>query len=197
MRRLIPLLLLASLPAFAQDFGGGSGDTLTVPMHLELWGTGGYTSGRGQSSSPTLIQVGGGTTVAARYSIFLVGAVLDYRNEGQYSAIDPNVGNMTGTRLMLSPTVGVRLADWVGRVEYEFTGDYVLSNSTTAGGNIRYTAPIGVRATLLRRMASHLFAGVSYEFVSFSTISDSSQGVATLGSPLLLWHAAAVGAIVF
>ena len=138
------------------------------------------------NSAPTLIQMGIG--ISAGYfvsgSVFL-GVCSDFRYVGQYSDVDPQVGNFRATRWNpISPMVGARIGKVIFKGDVQFLGSYILLNQDSGGAAISYTSPFGVRVVGLYPVYAHLMAGLLFESVSFGTIDSSQTGSQSLSNKL-------------
>ena len=162
-------------------------------IHATLGGFLGYSglSGTGLSSSTSMTQLGGDVTLAVRIDdAFLFGITSDYRNIGQLSSIDSHVGNFTGTRFTpVSPTIGLRTRKYFLEIDYQFLGDFSLSNKTAGGASISYAHPQGIRIRVAHQFYHSIYAGLQYETVSFTTQKSSQNGDISLSPSLSLWQA--------
>ena len=165
----IPLLLL-TLSSQSRAFIG---------LWFDLGGMAGYTSiavpeyiqDNDDESAPTIYQMGGSASLGIRFlNSFLFGATSDYRMINQYSEPTKLVGNRRGKRFnLVAPFVGLITDRFLFKFNYQFLGDYVLSNPTAEGITMSYTDPTGFRGTALFRFNPYLASGVFFEYLQFKT----------------------------
>ncbi|MFZ9595286.1 MAG: SH3 domain-containing protein [Bdellovibrionia bacterium] len=144
-----------------------------------------------QGSAPTLTQL----TLGASFGYFVsknffLGLNTDYRMTQHQSAVNPVQGNFRGTRFnAFSPMVGGLVQSWIYRLDFQFIGDYELSQTTNSGSKLSYGAPLGVRAVVLRPIYQFFSVGAVFEYMRFSTQKISDIGEQNLTQPLTLWQA--------
>jgi hypothetical protein len=163
---------------------------LNVPMHLDINGTWGYSSAKGQTvtSSTSLGQWTGGITIAPRLGdVIFIGLSSDFRSTAQYSDVSTFDGNFSGRRWnMASPTLGFRRSGFVVKFDYQMLGDYELRSKTADGASVKYTQPQGWRAALMYKMTGIIHVSGFYEGMTYGKKMDSSLGETTLSDKLKL-----------
>jgi hypothetical protein len=171
---LTPALARAALDpdSFYTDASGFLGTTSAGGLQL--------------NSTPTLIQMGAG--ISAGYFVagpVFLGVCTDFRYVGQYSNVDPSVGNFRATRWNpISPMIGGKIGKLIVKADVQFLGSYILLNQDSGGAAISYTGPFGARIVGLYPVYAHLMAGLLFESVSFGTIDSSATGSKSLSSKL-------------
>ena len=151
----------------------------------EFWGGLSLSAGQGTAavsteSSPPKIGVYSvhATIGFGAFNFFLFGARSSFSIIDQTSEVG-TLGNRRGTRTNpISPVLGFD-AKYVRLLfEYQFTGDYVLSQNTSTSTQLKYTAPDGFGVELIFNLKSWLGVGIRYEDVSFGKEQNGA------GSPL-------------
>jgi hypothetical protein len=154
----------------------------------------------GIADEPFLIQMGLNATIAYKIFAFIAngnritisaGLMPDYRFSGQYSSLDPTIGNFRGTRFqLLTPTIVAKIEDaWTLKLGVELSGAYNLSRPTYDGNSLEFASPFGVSLTGLYSLANlfktpRLYGGLQLEYATFGTIQDSAQGTSSLSSSI-------------
>jgi hypothetical protein len=120
---------------------------------------------------------------------FFVGLSSQVTFTNQYSAVSSTVGNVRGSRWNpISPFMGWKVySNLVFRTEFEFLGNYNLTNTTASGQSISYQSPIGVRVIVSSPIYKALSLGAVFEYISFSTVNNSSTGSQSLGVRTAMW----------
>jgi hypothetical protein len=134
--------------------------------------------GAGLTAEQTLLSWQMGVTFAIGGPVF-VGLTYDYRTISQFSQASVVDGDQSGKREFFAPTAGVRLYNFVFKVDYQTTGDYRLDRKSATGNDIAYVSPKGFRGTFLIDLYRGLGAGLVYESVTYS--SGYESGAAPLG----------------
>lgn len=139
----------------------------------------------GESQSPNMGQLTLGIDYGIRIGFLLLGGTSDYRVINQYSSDEPNIyGNRRGRRAVLfSPTVGLAFSRWNIRYDYQYLGDYQLSQVNNAQQNITYVKPKGHRLQIRYRLNgtevdsenSSFFLGLFAERVTYTQEKIGSQ----------------------
>ena len=148
------------------------------PLYLDLHGAAGYGKAavKSESESPKTIQYNAGTTLAFKFFPFYVGASADYYMVSQLTKPNDTFGNRKGTRTnLLSPPIGVSLANFNLKFDYQFMGQYELDKETTGGDKITYESPKGMRVYLGYRYSPMLELGAFYESVRYGEEKTGSS----------------------
>lgn len=137
-------------------------------------------------TKPILAQYSVGFSFAKNlFNRFFVGVSSDYRWINHYSGVNA-AGNYRGKRWnTLAPIIGIYIKRFTLVLDYQFLGNYILSNATDAAASVTYSSPIGGRATILYPIgkSNHLNMGLYFEQISFSTQKLSTSTVDTSLSP--------------
>ena len=147
------------------------------PLHLDLHASAGYGKAavESESESPTMTQYGVGTTIGWNFFALYGGVSADYYMVNQLTKPNDTFGNRKGKRTnLLSPTVGVRMANLHLKFDYQFMGKYDLDKTTTGGEKITYESPKGMRGYLGYKYSPMLELGAFYETVSYEEEKSGS-----------------------
>lgn len=151
------------------------------------------------SSTPTLIQLGGGGTLAYKFGdVFFLGVSSDYSFINQYSDVDTSVGNRRGTHwAMIMPSVGANFSGFTIKGNFEFWGNYYLYSPDVNGASIIYNKPIGFSIQGLIPIVGMLNLGAMFQWVRFGSQYSSISGDQAASNPFVLWQAGLMAALVF
>ena len=187
---LLSLLLLVSGSAWADGTStssGGGTNVTQLPVYIDISVMAGEvatTGGPTGSQANNLYEGGIGVSLALNFSGFLIGGLLEYQNLSQASTADASTGNYSGSRFFPAPMIGVLYDPVLLKIDYQMSGDWVMSNLTTNGANMQFNDPTGFRLTASYDLFSPLFVGLQYETVSFATLNRSDTGNTALAQKL-------------
>ena len=180
--------LVFAFPALAEINVNG------LQFFSEAHGSLGYSSSTAQVGyqSPNLAQFGLGAMAAYEYqNKWLVGLSSDLSFMNQYNSVGSTAQNFKGHRWnILAPTVGIKLSEAIITVDFEFLGSYVLAATSRNGGNASYQSPLGFTLKGIYPVWDQVIAGLQFEYLSFSTYSDSVTGESSLATHQKIWQIA-------
>ncbi len=164
-----------------------------VTFYGDIFGGGGNGKAKAGSdaSSPEMTHVFGGITYGLNIAeTFVVGGTSDYRSVSQRTASNAlTFGNRSGTRInVFSPTLIIDLQKAFVKADYQFIGNYELTNSTATGQKISYQAPKGYRGQLGFYFSKNkdAFLSLYYEALEFGSEQVGTAAAKTLTNKLRL-----------
>lgn len=187
---------LAALPLLACSLNSAPAAASELLSHLG--GHVGATYGVGRLGNDEL--AGGDRTVGAlsvqalpgyRFGKLLVGANLDYRWQGQYTALERVGGlNWRGSGYLLGVGASYRFnPEWYAMVAVDFLGRYSFDRQTMAAQDDHLAAPLGLRAKVgyfpLARFPSWSVDG-DFQYLRFSELDVSGKINKTTSSQWIL-----------
>lgn len=193
MKKKILILLFS-----VQLFGFSLSD-----IYLEPNGRLSYIKSSFFTTDNTPLLFSGSFGVTAGYWLhedYFLGFSSEFSFINQYSAVDAVVGNNRGTRWnILTPTLGWRVFNSIVlKIDFEFFGNYKLSNPLPGDQYISYTNPFGLKMTLSIPVINRVSVGLLFEYITFSKVENSVFGSTTLGTRFMLWqYGIAIGYTIF
>lgn len=175
-----------------------------IPVFISPYVSVGYASLNASgvipgANAPALSFYTGGVTAGYSFAeIVLVGLSSDFSFINQYSNPINNGGNYRGTRWnIVSPSLGLQLADFTFIADVEFLGSYNLANSDVNGNSVSFSGPLGGKFRALYSIFSPINLGVQFEYLTFNTMVNSGTGNQTLSPSLILWQGGLIASYVF
>ncbi|OFZ81085.1 MAG: hypothetical protein A2583_10945 [Bdellovibrionales bacterium RIFOXYD1_FULL_53_11] len=163
-----------------------------LPVNFSVDASGGYSQ-RGVSSAlkdtPRLGQYGFGISGGYETGPFIFGFCSDFRFINQYSTVKVLVGNTRGTRWnIVSPMAGFRYGAMAAKMDFQFLGNYNLSNKTADNADLSYGRPLGGRVAVYYVTPFSLLIGAYYEHVWFGSEKNSTKNEQVLSQRIGLWQ---------
>jgi hypothetical protein len=144
-RVLIIFVYIAAFTAADEAYARDSAKEWYVVEATMLGGQGSSAISTDQQS-PTIGTFSFGVTVGIRVRKFTLGVSADYGVATQFSDITAAEGNRRGNFYnYFSPTISLDFGRYFIKLDYQNSGQYVLTNSSMAGETVAYSDAQGIR----------------------------------------------------
>ena len=189
---IIAFLSVVSISAWASS-------PIPVLSYLDANVAGGFSTHSVQTSAthPKMGQFGMGIALGAEvWRGIMVGANSDYRFINHYSDVTKLVGNSRGNRWnYVAPMIGYKAGRFTLKGDFQFLGDYNLSNKTSKNEEVKYKKPLGGRLAVMYQLPQFwiynlegLHAGLYGEYLAFGKLWTTNAGERDMTTHLKLWQ---------